>query len=106
MIVATLLGLRPLILPDGKVTKYSLDAPQVVVNILAEQMADEAYKRYSKALKKLGGRGTAQQIMIACKGIDPSKWLLNHEGTHVKRDGFSRDLKRGKPRQIWAWISD
>lgn len=104
MIVATLLGLKPIRLPCGKVTKHSLDAKKVVVNTLAEKHADDAYKRYSKAFAKLGGRATAQQIIIACKGIDPSKWLKKHDGKYVKRDGFSQKKKGERPRQVWQWI--
>lgn len=104
MIVATVLGLKPLRLPDGKVTKYKLDTPKPkTANTTAEKTAAEAFKRYENAFKQLGGRGTVVQIHMA-SGVEPSKWLNNHEGVFVKKDGLVKANR--KPRQIWAWISD
>lgn len=104
MIVATVLGLKPLRLPDGKVTKYKLDPPkQITKSVAAKNSEDAAFKRYADAFKKLGGRGTVIEIHTTC-GVEPSKWLNNHEGVFVKKDGLVKANR--KPRQIWAWISD
>ena len=102
MIVATVLGLKPLRLPDGKVTKYRLDQPKPkVVSVASEKAAAEAFTRYSEAFKKIGGRGTVKQIHLA-SGVEPSKWLNNHEGVYVQKDGLVKAQR--KPRQIWQWI--
>lgn len=110
MIVATMLGLRPVVLPHGqlRVIVGDEDAQKPRKNLQnggAKESKERAFIRYKNAFAALGGKATAN--MLEQFGFDRSaaqKWLSRYDGKFVRRYGRVAGPFTNN-RLMWEWIN-